>query len=142
MVDDILDRIVVPVSGKKDAVNTAKSVANYFDGSELVAVYVVEKTEGAPDKSPHDAAKEHGNEGLEAFEEEMKTHRIEVEKEILFGSNVANTVLEEAEKRNATVVFVAREGGRFIRLLTGDNAISFVTENRIPVVSLPRPEQT
>ncbi len=140
MVDNILDRIVVPVSGEDDAVKTAKAVAPYFNGSEIIAVYVIEKAGGAPNKAPMDAAEEHGRKALDAFEEELAEHSDKIKKEILFGSEVADTVLKEAEDRGATVVFVAREGGRFIRLLTGDNAISFVTKNRIPVVSLPRPE--
>ena len=140
MADDILDRIIVPVSDEDDAVKTAKAVAPYFDGTELFVVYVVEKGGGAPDKAPMEAVEEHGRKALDAFEKEMSEQGVEVEKDVLFGEDVAETVLKEAEKRDATVVFVARKGGRFIRLLTGDDALSFVTENRVPVVSLPRPE--
>lgn len=140
MADDILDRVIVPVSDEKDARRTAKAVAPYFNGSELVAVYVVEKGGGAPDKAPMEAVEEHGRKALNAFEKVMSEHGIEVEKDVLYGTDVADTVLGEAEKKDATVAFVAREGGRFVRLLTGDDSLAFVTKNRIPVVSLPRPE--
>lgn len=140
-VADLLDRLVVPVAEEEDARTTARGLRRYLDGdrpSKLVAIYVVEKAGGAPDKASVEQRQEIAGETFAAFREALGDLGEEVEAEVLYGTDIAETIFEAADEHSATAIaFTPRGGGRLIRLLTGDVALSLVTETDRPVVVLP-----
>jgi nucleotide-binding universal stress UspA family protein len=134
--DGLLERPLVAVANPSDAAATADALAEY-DVEHLVAVTVVEKAGGAPDKAPMEEIEEDATEGFE----ELKLHFDSVETDLRYGTDVVETILEAARDHDATaVVFVPRSGGRLVRFLTGDIALRLVTEADRPVISLPVPE--
>ncbi|MFB6141096.1 MAG: universal stress protein [Halosimplex sp.] len=132
----LLDRIVLPIADDDDARATARALGGRELGSVL-AVHVVEKAGGAPDKA--------GVEQREAVAEEaftaLRAHlgdRTDLETDIRYGTDVADAIFAAADEFDATAIVITPRGGsRWIRLLTGDVALSLVTETDRPVVVLP-----
>ncbi|PSQ15415.1 universal stress protein UspA [Halobacteriales archaeon QS_8_69_26] len=138
---DLLNRLVVPVAEEDDARRTARGLRRHVDGdrpSELTVVYVVEKAGGAPDAASVEQREQAAEEAFAAFREAVGDLGDVVETEVLYGTDVAETIFEAAEEHDATAIaFTPRGGGRLIRLLTGDVALSLITETDRPVVVLP-----
>lgn len=138
---DLLDRVVVPLADDEDARTTARGLRRYVADdrpSELLAVYVVERTPGNVDQVSTEQRTEAAEETFEAFREALGDLADLAETEVLFGPDVAESIFETARERDATAIaFTPRKGGRLIRLLTGDVALSLVTETDRPVVVLP-----
>jgi nucleotide-binding universal stress UspA family protein len=64
-----------------------------------------------------------------------------VETDLRYGVDVVETIIEAGREHDASaIVFTPRSGGRLVRLLTGDVALSLVTESDRPVVALPDPD--
>ena len=52
MTEPFFDRVVVPVANRDDAAATATTLQSYFAmDSTVIAVHVIEKAGGAPDKA-------------------------------------------------------------------------------------------
>ncbi|MFB6282321.1 MAG: universal stress protein [Halobacteria archaeon] len=135
---ELLANTVVPVADVDDARGTARSFKQHVDGdsSDVTAVFVIEKGGGSLDPAPLEKMEMLAEEVLGAFEEEVG---FEVDTEVLYGVNVADTIHEYALETDAdSILFQPREGGRWLRLITGDTAFSLITRNRVPVVSLPK----
>lgn len=136
----LLARIVVPVASEQDAIETARALdAHDADIGHATVVYVVEKAGGAADKASVEQREEAAEEAFNAFEGVLSS--VDVDRRIVYDTDVVDAVLEVADEERATAIaFTPREGGRFIRLLTGDVALRLVTEADLPVVTLPRHE--
>ncbi|MFC7136562.1 universal stress protein [Halobaculum litoreum] len=134
----LLSRVVVPVASEADAAETAAALAAHDDEVGAVTlVYVVEKAGGAADKAGVEQREEAAREAFAAFESVLSDTT--VDERIVYDTDVVDGVLDVAREGDATaVVFTPREGGRFVRLLTGDVALRLVTEADRPVVTLPR----
>lgn len=101
-----------------------------------MAVHVIEKAGGAPDKASVEQREERAAEIFDAIAECLGDHALETE--IRYGTDVADTIFEAAADYDATAIaFTPRSGGRWIRLLTGDVAMTLVTETDRPVIVLP-----
>lgn len=135
----MLQRVVVPVATEDDAEKTCTAFRPYLEGVEsVVAVHVIEKAGGGIDKAPLEKREEEATSMLGIVEDRLGG-RVPVETEVVYGTDVVDAVFEAATEVDATaVVFRAREGGRFTRLLSGDTSMRFVTEAEIPVVAIPR----
>ena len=136
----LFDRVVLPVASTEDAEATAAALEGY-DVGEITAVHVVEKAGGAVDKA---SVQQREEEAIEIFRvlREALDHP-DVETEITYGTDVAEAIFEAAHDVDATsIVITPRGGSRWIRLLTGDVALSLVTESDLPVVVLPDDEAT
>lgn len=131
----LFDRIVVPVADPDDAASTINALGTYLDeDSHVVAVYVVEKAGGAPDKASVEQREDHAEETFAT----VRDHLPDAETEILYGTDVPAAIFRAAADNDATaIVFSPRGGSRWIRLLTGDVALSLVTDTDRPVVVLP-----
>jgi len=132
-VSELLDDILLPVGSEADARTTAATLANY-DHGHVTVVHVVEKAGGAIDKA--------GVEQRELAAEEMFAAAAEllgdVDSEILYGTDLVETIFDAAAERDVTAVVVTPRGGsRLVELLTGDVAHRLITENDRPVVVLP-----
>jgi nucleotide-binding universal stress UspA family protein len=134
----IMDRIVVPVATPEDAQETCRALEPHLDEVEVVvAVHVIEKAGGAMDKAPLEKREEDAEEILGIVENRLGDE-VTVSTRIVYDTDVVDGIFGAAEDADATsVVFVSREGGRLIRLLSGDTATRIVSEAPIPVVALP-----
>lgn len=97
----------------------------------------MEKTGGAPDQASVDQREMEAEEAFDAFRDRFP----DAESEVRYGTDVVEQVFAAADERGATAVaFRPRPGSRLVRLVSGDYALTLVTENDLPVVSLPNPD--
>lgn len=132
-------RVLVPVASPVDAEATARALTGYLDrtGGVAVVTHVIEKAGGAPDKASVEQRKGFAQEIFDVVAERL-ANSVPVETRIAYGTDVAETIFDVADEADATAIVVTpREGSRWIRLLTGDVALSLVTESDRPVVVLP-----
>lgn len=142
MTNSLFERLVIPIASETDAAATAHALVDYLDGetTDVLAVNVVEKADGALDKASVDQRELDAAEAFEAFSSALGVE--DVETEIRYGADVAAAIVEAANEHDATAIaFTPRGGGRWVKLLTGDVADALVEESDVPVVVLPdRPE--
>lgn len=132
--DRLFARVLLPIASREDAEATAAALEGY-DVGEIVAVHVIEKAGGAPDKA---SVQQREEEAIEIFRVLREALDQPLETEILYGTDVAETIFEAAHDIGASSIIITPRGGsRWIRLLTGDVALSLVTETDLPVVVLP-----
>ena len=136
---DLLSRVVVPVASDADAAATAAAIAAYdAEMSDVTLVYVVEKAGGAPDKAGVEQREIAAREAFDTFDAALPN--VTVDREIVYDTDILDGIESVADDVNATaIVFTPRDGGRFVRMLTGDISLRLVTDAGRPVVSLPRP---
>lgn len=132
---DLFDRVLLPVTEAEDAAATASAAESYLDG-EVIGVHVVEKAGGAPDKASVEQREFEAEAAFGALSDALG----HVETEIRYGTDVADTIFAAADDHDVTSIVVTPRGGnRLIQLLTGDVALTLVTESDRPVVVLPDP---
>jgi nucleotide-binding universal stress UspA family protein len=133
---NLFERILLPVADPADAKATCDALARHEVG-QVVAIHVIEKAGGAPDKASVEQRKGFAQEIFDVVAERL-ANSVPVETRIAYGTDVAETIFDVADEADATAIVVTpREGSRWIRLLTGDVALSLVTKNDRPVVVLP-----
>jgi len=133
---DLLDRVVIPLASEDDARATARALNGHEFGAVL-AVHVIEKAGGAPDKAGVEQREQVAEAAFEAFEASLDDS-VDLETRLRYGTDVADAIFEAAEDYSATAIVVTPRGGsRWIQLLTGDVALSLVTETDRPVIVFP-----
>jgi nucleotide-binding universal stress UspA family protein len=137
-VTDLFERVVVPVASPEDARATARALDPHLDsGDRVVAVHVIEKAGGAPDKAGVEQREEYAVEVFDALRSALDDDR-PVETEIRYGTDVTDAIFGAASDHGASAIVITPRGGsRWLRLLTGDVALDIVTETDRPVVVLP-----
>ena len=133
-------RVIVPAADPDDAERTASSlVSRLGPTSTVVVVHVVQKAGGGIDKAPMAQRKEYAETVFERARGPLEATEATVETEVLFGTDVVETIFEAAGDWNAdAIAFIPREGRRITELLTGDVARRLVREASVPVVALPQ----
>jgi nucleotide-binding universal stress UspA family protein len=133
----LLERVVVPVADEQDSRATAAAVSQHVhEVQSVVAVHVVEKGGGAVDKTPVEKRRADAAELLSVVESRLDDE-VAVETRVVFGTDVAETVVETALDVEATAIaFRSRGGSRLVRFLSGDTAARLVNDPELPVVSL------
>jgi hypothetical protein len=130
----LLDRVVVPVADDKDARATANALADY-EFADVIAIHVIEKGGGAPDKIPMEQAEQRAEAAFEAFRDVIP----DAETEITYATDVVDGVFEGAADLSAsTIAFQPRGGSRLTQFLEGDPALRLVTKADRPVIALPK----
>jgi nucleotide-binding universal stress UspA family protein len=134
----ILQRIVVPVVTPEDAQQTCRALQAHLDEVDVVVpVHVIEKGGGTIDKAPLEKREEDAEEILGIVEDRLRDE-VAVDTRVVYDTDVVDGIFGAADDADATsVVFVSREGGRLVRLLSGDTSARIVSEATIPVVALP-----
>jgi nucleotide-binding universal stress UspA family protein len=133
---DLLDRVVLPIANDDDAEATARALDGHEFGSVL-AVHVVEKAGGAPDKAGVEQREEVAEEAFGVLEAYFGDG-VDLDTEIRYDTDVADAIFAAADDYGATAIVITPRGGsRWVQLLTGDVALSLVTETDRPVVVLP-----
>lgn len=133
---------LVPVASPEDAQATIRAIRPYLEssGGGLTLVNVIEKAGGAPDKASVEQREEYAHEIFDSARDALADSDITVTTDIRYGTDVAETIIETAHDIDASaIVFTPRDGSRWIRLLTGDVALSLVSESDLPVLTLPEP---
>jgi nucleotide-binding universal stress UspA family protein len=139
VVTDIFERVLLPVAEEEDARTTARAFRRHA-GDSVVAVHVVEKAGGAPDKASVEQRELAAEDAFDAVHEELDGATA-VETRIAYGTDVAETVFEVAGEEDTTsIAFTPRGGSRWVRLLTGDVALNLITGTDRPVVVPPDSE--
>ncbi|MFC7095736.1 universal stress protein [Halobaculum marinum] len=133
--------LAVPVADANDAVATATALEPYLEHVERVTfVHVVEKGGGVVDKAPM-AKRRTDAEAFLSVAAARVDDAVATDTRIVFGTDIAETIVETALDAEATAVaFRPRGGRRLLRLLTGDTAERLVSDPALPIVSLPSSE--
>jgi len=136
---DLLSRVVVPVASEADASATAAAIAAYdAEVGDVTLVYVVEKAGGAVDKAGVEQREAAAREAFDTFDAALPD--VNIDRRIVYDTDILDGILSVAGDVGATAIaFTPRDGGRFVRMLTGDVSLRLVTDADRPVVSLPRP---
>ena len=132
--------VLVPVASPEDAEATMRAVRPYLEsvGGNVTVINVIEKAGGAPDKASVEQRKEYAHEIFDSARGAFEDSNITVTTDIRYGTDVAETIIETAHDIDASaIVFTPRGGSRWVRLLTGDVALSLVSESDLPVITLP-----
>jgi len=135
---ELFDRVLLPVANDEDASATVRAIEDYRnDDTEIVAINVVEKAGGAPDKAGVEQRELEAEDAFDVLRDALG----DIETEIYYGTEVADTIFEAAADHDvSSIVITPRGGSRFVRLLTGDVALHLVTESERPVIVLPDPD--
>ena len=143
----LTSRILLPVANEEDAARTCEAIAEHLseeaDTTEVIAVHVIEKAGGAPDKAPVAAREAQAERTFRIVEQYSDILEYDVETRLVYGTDVLESLLDVATEADVTsILFVPRPSGRLTRLLTGDLSSKLVVESPVPVVSLPQPAET
>ncbi|MCU4924945.1 universal stress protein [Halobacteria archaeon AArc-dxtr1] len=132
--------VVVPLADPDDGERTAAAIAPRLGPqSRVVLVNVIEKSGDALDKAPLTRREGYAEEIFERAAGPLSDAPGTVDTEILYGTDVVETIFDGAHEVGAdAVVFMAREGNRLAELLTGDVARRMVKDASTPVVALPQ----
>ncbi|WP_049913543.1 universal stress protein [Haloferax prahovense] len=144
MAQSLFSRVVVPVANKDDAAATAEALIPYVDGSPstVIAVHVIEKAGGAPDKASVEQRELAADEMFQILRDRLQGVDIALQTEYLYGTDVGDAIITAAHDFDAsTIVFTPRGGSRWLKLLTGDVTTTLVNESDLPVLVLPDPSE-
>ncbi|WP_231185199.1 universal stress protein [Haladaptatus sp. DYF46] len=139
----LFERIVLPVASEEDAETTCDVALDRVADADgrVVAVHVVEKGGGVPDKASVEQREERAADIFSVVTDRCDAAGIPVETKLTYGTNVAEAIFDAADDVDATaIVFSPRSGSRWIQLLTGDVAHTLVTEANRPIIVLPDTE--
>lgn len=140
MVTSLLERPLVPVANPDDAATTYEKLRPYLleDGGEATVVNVIEKAGGAPDKAGVEQRQEHAEKTFDAFRTSADADDITVDTQVLYGTDIVETINDAAADIDASaIVFVSRGGGRWLDLVSGRVRSRLVSESEFPVIVLP-----
>lgn len=141
---ELFERVFLPVASEQDAESTCRAAVDRIasTGGRIVAVHVVEKGGGAPDKASVEQREERADGIFAVIRECCDDAGVPVETKLAYGTDVAETIFDAADEADATAIaFTPRGGSRWVRLLTGDVTLSLVTRTNRPVVVLPDAEE-
>lgn len=140
MSEPIFKRIIVPIANETDARTTTAALLPYIEsaGETIIAVHVIEKAGGAPDKASVKQRELVADELFDIVADEVTDIDIEVETRYLYGTDIAEAIIDAAHKLDANaIVFTPRGTNRWLKFLTGDVTTALVNRSDLPVVVLP-----
>lgn len=140
MSGSLFRHVIVPVVSEDDAVATAQALLPYVDEASetVVAVHVIEKTSGAPDTAAVEQQELVADAIFDTVATELQDNDITLQTEYLYGTDIAETVIEAANEFEASaIVFTPRGSSRWLKLLAGDVTTPLVNESDVPVLVLP-----
>lgn len=140
MARPLFQRVVVPVANRTDARSTAAALKPYLDAAvgDVLAVHVIEKAGGAPDKASVEQRELDAEEMFAAMAERLGYSTDALDTEILYGTNIAEAIIDGAHEVDATaIVFTPRGASRWMNVLTEDVTTGLIDESDIPILVLP-----
>lgn len=139
MAESFLRRPLVPVGNQGNASAVAAALTPYVDTAESVTVvHIIEKAGGAPDKASVEQREILAEEVFATVTEDLRDTDNAVETELLYGTDVAASIIDAAQESGATaIVFTPRTGSRWKKLLSGDVSHKLLNNSDLPVLVLP-----
>ncbi len=135
---DLLEHVLVPVAHADDAAKTAEALAPYTP-KRVTVLHVVEKADGAPDKTPVEQSEEVAVESYAS----VKTIFPDADIHVKYARDIADAIFDAAEEVNASAVaYRSRGGNRIVQFLSGDLSLKLVTDCELPVIALPQVDST
>lgn len=131
---------IVPVASEDDARATMAALLPRLsqNGGRFVAVHVIEKAGGAPDKASVEQLEERAADIFDVVEELASNAGVTVETDLRYATDVVDGVFDAAADHDASaVVYTPRDGSRWLDILTGDVSRNIVKRADRPVVALP-----
>jgi len=136
--EDLLARVLLPVAHEADALATATALEPYGPG-RVIALHVVEKGGGVPDKTPVEQSEELAAESYAA----VRSVFPDADEHTAYGRDIAAEILAAADEVGASAIaYRSRGGNRLMQFLSGDVSLQLVTGADRPVISLPREDET
>lgn len=133
---DLLSHVLIPVATENDARETASRLAAY-NPAAVTVLHVIEKGEGAPDKTPVEQSESIAAAAFDAVREVFP----DAETATAYDKKVVRAIFETADKIDATAIaYRSRGGSRLMHFLSGDLSLKLVTKSDRPVIALPRTE--
>ncbi len=142
---NLLSTAFVPVASVDDAEVTLDAVLDRIvaAGGRMIVAHVVEKAGGAPDAASMEQREGLADEAFELVRERAASAGVDVETELHYGTDVAETLVEAAHEAGASaIVFTPRGHKWWWDLFSEDVADALVHESDLPVVVLPSPAET
>lgn len=140
MAASLFERVLVPVANREDARSTAAALKPYLDTDveEILAVHVIEKAGGAPDKASVEQRQLHAEKIFQVMAESLADPIFALDTEILYGTSIAEAIIDGAHEFDATaIVFTPRGGNKWMNILTEDVTTGLIKNSDIPVLVLP-----
>ena len=144
MANPFFQRVVVPVANRDDAAATTAALLPYVagTGSTVIAVHVIEKAGGAPDKASVEQLEQRGDDIFRIVTEGFDDTEVVLETDLRYGTDIASSIVGTAHDRSASaIVFTPRGGSRWRKLLSGDVTHNLVRSSDLPIVVLPDREE-
>ena len=133
---NILGHVLLPVANEADALATATALEPY-QPEHVIALHVVEKGGGVPDKTPVEQSEELAAESYAA----VRTVFPDADDHTAYARNVVEAIFDAADEVGASAIaYRSRGGGRLMQFLSGDLSLKLVTNAAIPVIALPQTE--
>jgi nucleotide-binding universal stress UspA family protein len=139
---DLLSSPFVPVASVDDAELTVAAALDHIAavGGRMTVAHVVEKAGGAPDAASVEQREGIAEEAFDLVRERAAAAGVDVETQLLYGTDVAETLVEAANAAGASsIVFTPRGHKWWWDLFSDDVADALVHESDLPVVVLPSP---
>ena len=134
---DLMNDIVVPVSNESDTEKTIKEL-QYFDPEHITAVFVIEETDGYPNKTPTTVLKDIAEDSMEMFEESFPN----ADFRLVQSYDVIESIIDTADDVGATsIVYRPRQRSFLSQILSSSQSEELITKSSYPVVALPEPEE-
>lgn len=136
----LFQRVIVPVASEDDAKSTAAALTPYIQATSgtVIAVHVIEKAGGAPDKASVEQRESYADDLFEIISTALEDTTADVETSYLYGTDVAETIIDAAHDHSASsIVFTPRGGSRWLKLLAGDVTTELVQQSDLPILVLP-----
>ncbi|MFQ3294517.1 MAG: nucleotide-binding universal stress UspA family protein [Halobacteriales archaeon] len=144
MEESLFQRVLVPVASREDAATTTSALVSQVDAVDgsVIAVHVIEKTRGSLDKASIEQRERDTVAIFDIVREGLTHTEVPLETQVLYGTDVAATIIDAAHEANATaIMFTPRGGSHWIKLLTGDVTHELVEDSDVPIVVLPEEEE-
>lgn len=137
---DLLERVVVPVASESDAEQTMDAVLERVSeaGGAIVAVHVIEKAGGSPDKASVEQREQYAADVFAVVRDACDAAGVDCETDLRFDTDVVDGIFDAAHDHGASAVaFTPRESNRWLDFLTGDDSRDLVKRAELPVVVFP-----
>ena len=137
--DELFERALIPIASEDDARMARETILPYLaeSGGVATVVHVIKYTEGGVDPSPVSMQEEDAQRLYDIVREDHDD--LVVETRTAYGTDIVEAIFDVAADIDASaIVFSPQERNRLVRLLTGDTALSLVTEPDVPVLAIPR----
>jgi len=138
--DSFFQQVLVRLANPDDAAATTAVLAPYVDATDsvVIAVHVIEKADGAPDKASVEQRKPVAQDVFTTVTNRLTDTRATIETQMLHGTDIAPTLIEAAHDNDAVIVFTPRDASRWEKLLAGDVTHHRLNSSDVPILVSPQ----